>query len=110
MTDQPVLVLAHSTCADLASAERLARGLVEARIAACVSIGASVCSVYPWQGGIETASEVPLLIKTTPGQVAALKRYLADHHDYDVPELLVTPVIDGLDSYLRWATDWISNA
>lgn len=104
-----MLVLAHTTCADAEAAERLARGLVEARIAACVSIGAAVLSVYPWQEGIETASEVPLLIKTAPHQVAALKRYLADHHDYEVPELLVTPVIDGLESYLQWAADWINN-
>lgn len=103
------LLLAVTTCADRASAERLARGLVEARIAACVSIGSPALSVYPWQGRIESESEIPLTIKTGPAQLARLKRYIAEHHEYDVPELLVTPVVDGAEEYLAWAEHWMTN-
>lgn len=103
------LLLVVTTCADRASAERLARGLVEARIAACVSIESPVLSIYPWQGRIESDTEIPLTIKTGPAQISRLKRYLAEHHDYDVPELLVTPVVDGSDEYLSWAEEWMIN-
>jgi periplasmic divalent cation tolerance protein len=98
-----------TTCADQAAAERLARALVEARLAACVSIGAPVRSVYPWQGRIEMEQEVVLTIKTVPVRVEALKRFIAEHHDYDVPELLISPVIDGAEDYLQWAEQWMTN-
>ncbi|MFP4208194.1 MAG: divalent-cation tolerance protein CutA [Wenzhouxiangella sp.] len=98
-----------TTCADEATAERLARKLVEARLAACVSIGAPVRSIYPWQGRIEVEREVALTIKTAPVCVEALKRFIAEHHDYDVPELLISPVTDGTEDYLQWAEQWMTN-
>lgn len=101
------LLLVHTTCASAADAERLARGLVEARLAACVSIGPQICSVYPWQGKVERQMEVPLLIKTSADSVAALKAFIVEQHAYDVPELLVTPVVDGHEPYLDWAREWL---
>ena len=101
------MLLALTTCADRESAERLARVLVEARVAACVSVGAPTMSVYPWQGQIESETEVPLTIKTCPARVAELKTLLNAHHDYDVPELLLTPVVDGAEDYLQWAENWM---
>lgn len=105
--DSSRLLIAHTSCASTADAERLARGLVESRLAACVSIGAESRSIYPWQGRIESQSEVPLLIKTTAARLPALKQFMIDQHDYEVPELLVTPVIDGHEPYLRWAREWM---
>lgn len=105
----PRLLLAMTTCADQAAAERLARGLVEHRLAACVSAGSPVTSVYPWQGAVETETEVPLMIKTAPHRLADLKRFIEEHHGYDVPEMLVVPVVDGLEAYLKWAEDWMGN-
>ncbi len=90
-------------------AEHLARALVEARLAACVSIGAPVTSVYPWQQKIETAEEIPLLIKTSPQRLEALKSTLAEIHPYDVPEVLALPVADGMPAYFAWAQDWTDN-
>ncbi len=107
--DSPHLVLAHTTCADLDAAERLARALVEAHLAACVSIGPEIRSIYPWQGRIETDQEVPVLIKSSVEALPALKGFLVEHHDYDVPELLVTPVIDGHPPYLQWAREWLGH-
>ena len=103
------LVMAMTTCGDDKSAERLARTLVEERLAACVSIGPPICSVYPWQDRIETDKEVPLTIKTMPDRLPALKAFIAEQHDYDVPELLVLPISDGADAYMQWAENWMNN-
>lgn len=103
------LLMAMTTCADEQAAERLARVLVEKRLAACASVGSPVLSVYPWRGRIEAEREVPLTIKTVPRRLTALKRFIADHHGYDVPELLIIPVTDGAEAYLQWAEDWMSN-
>lgn len=105
----PRIVLAFTTCGDRVAAERLARLLVEAHVAACVSVGSPTLSVYPWQGRIESESEVPVTIKTSPARVGQLKNLLVEHHEYDVPELLVTEVVDGLDAYMDWAEDWMSH-
>jgi len=109
MMEPAHLLLAHTTCSNIAAATRLARGLVEAHLAACVSIGPEIQSVYPWQGRIESEAEVALLIKTSPAKLPALKEFLVENHDYDVPELLVTPVIDGHQPYLEWARKWLEH-
>lgn len=98
-----------TTVADSSQAERLARALVERHLAACVSLSAPVTSVYPWQGRIESEAEISLTIKTAPTCLAALKAALAELHPYDVPELLVLPVVDGSEAYLDWARDWINH-
>lgn len=104
MSDQLCVVL--STCPDAETAERLAGVLVEQRLAACVSAGAPVTSMYPWEGRIEHEQEVPLTIKTSAGRLEELKRVLVDHHPYDVPEILALPVIDGLEAYTGWIREW----
>lgn len=98
-----------TTCEDHQQAERLARLLVEKHLAACVSIGAPVTSIFPWQGRIDTDQEVILTIKTLPGRLSALKQAFDDHHPYEVPEMLVLPVVDGLQPYFDWAREWINN-
>lgn len=105
MSDDICLVL--TTCPDRETAERLSAMLVEHRLAACVSAGSSVTSTYPWQGKVERESEIPLTIKTTRARVSALRQELVAHHPYDVPELLVVPVSDGLEEYMQWIRDWI---
>ena len=105
MSDDICLVL--TTCPDHETAERLSAVLVEQRLAACVSAGAEVISTYPWQGTVERESEIPLTIKTTRARVGLLKQELLAQHPYDVPELLVVPVSDGLDEYTQWIRDWI---
>lgn len=87
---------------DLAAAEALANALIEARLAACVNILAPCRSVYRWQGGVETASEVPLLIKTTEARYAALEAAIRASHPYDLPEVIAVPLNHGLPDYLAW--------
>jgi periplasmic divalent cation tolerance protein len=103
------LSLVMTTCNDRQQAERLARLLVESHLAACVSIGAPVTSVFPWKGQIDSEQEVTLTIKTRPERLPALKQAFNDHHPYEVPEMLVLPVVDGLKPYFDWAREWIDH-
>lgn len=105
MSDEICLVL--TTCPDRDTAERLAAMLVEQRLAACVTAGAEVTSTYPWQGQIERDREIPLTIKTSRARIHALKQELVVHHPYEVPELLVVSISDGLDEYMQWIRDWV---
>ena len=89
--------------ADRDEAARLARGLVEARLAACVQ-ALPVDSWYRWQGAVQQAGEVLLLIKTTRARAPEAQAWLAANHSYDVPEIVMLPVDDGLPAYLDWVT------
>jgi len=96
------VVLVVSTWPDEPTAASVARELVEARLAACVQVQPGVTSTYRWEGRIETSTEVRMEVKTTPGRVLDLQRRLAERHPYDVPEILVVPVVDGLPAYVHW--------
>lgn len=98
--DDVVLVLSNTP--DAALAGRIAQALVEGGLAACVSIGAPVTSVYTWQGKVEHAEEIPLVIKTTGARQEEVVQALAKLHPYEVPEALVVPVLDGLNTYMGW--------
>lgn len=96
------VLLVLTNLPDQAAAESLATALVEQRLAACVNILAPCTSVYRWQGQIETATEVPLLIKTTRARYAALEAAVRAHHPYSLPELIALPISEGLPDYLDW--------
>jgi len=96
------IVLVLSTVPDGFDAPALARALVEARLAACVSVLPAQWSTYQWQGEVETAREHQILIKTTEGRVEALRSELRERHPYQVPEFLVLPVAGGDEDYLSW--------
>ena len=98
--DQILLVL--TTVPDADSANRIAGLLIEAGLAACVSVGAPCRSHYRWQGAVEVAEELPLTIKTTAARFEALQALLRDTHPYELPELLAVPVQQGLPAYLDW--------
>lgn len=95
-------LLVLTTLPDQATAETLARELVEARLAACVNVLAPCRSVYRWQGAIEAAAEVPLLIKTSDDCYAALEAAIRNRHPYQLPEVIALPVVAGLPEYLAW--------
>jgi len=99
MTDKIVVV---STCAGEEEAGRLAQVLVEARLAACVTILPGARSVYRWQGAIEQAAEYVLLIKSSRELFEPLRAALERAHTYDVPEILALPVVAGSANYLSW--------
>ena len=97
---QALLVL--STCPDEASAARIAETLVSERLAACVTRLSGARSVYRWQGAIEQADEVQLLIKTSAARYAELAARLRALHPYAVPEILALPVAQADADYLAW--------
>jgi periplasmic divalent cation tolerance protein len=94
--------LAISTAANRDEAERIAHALVEEHLAACVNIVNDVRSIYRWQGAVETADEVLLLIKTTVQNIDRLRTRLHELHSYELPEFLVFEVADGSRAYLEW--------
>ena len=100
MADAAILVLTQMP--DHASALALARSLVEGRLAACVSVGAPLDSLYHWRGKIETAREVPVAIKTRAGRYAAVEAAIVARHPYELPEVLAVPMVHGLERYLDW--------
>jgi periplasmic divalent cation tolerance protein len=98
--DDVVLVLSNTP--DAALAGRIAQALVEGGLAACVSIGAPMTSVYIWEGKVEHTEEIPLVIKTTGARQEEVVQALAKLHPYEVPEALVVPALGGLNAYMGW--------
>jgi periplasmic divalent cation tolerance protein len=94
--------IAFTTVASLDEGRRLARQLVERRLAACVNLLPNLTSIYRWQGAVEEASEVLLLIKTTAEQLPALESAVRELHSYEVPEFLALDVESGSQPYLDW--------
>jgi periplasmic divalent cation tolerance protein len=99
MTDK-IIVL--STCATEEDAERLARVLLDAHLAACVNIVPRVRSFYHWKGALETSDEVLLLIKSSRDLFGDLRATLEKAHSYEVPEILAIPIVAGGENYLNW--------
>lgn len=99
MTDKIVIL---STCANEDEAERLARALVDARLAACVNVLPRMRSFYRWKGAVENAAECLLLIKSSRQLFPELLAAIEKLHSYDVPEVVVLPIVDGAANYLNW--------
>ena len=91
-----------TTLEKLEDCARLAALLVERELAACVQILPPMTSIYRWQGAIERANEVLLLIKTTRGAYPRLETTIKENHPYQTPEIVALPVEAGLDDYLNW--------
>ncbi len=96
------VLLIMTNLPDMASAQSMARRLVEQRLAACVNCLPAVQSTYRWQGVIEQAEEVTLLIKSVAGRYAELEAAIKGTHPYQVPEIIALPVTAGLPAYLDW--------
>jgi periplasmic divalent cation tolerance protein len=84
-----------------AEAERIARSLVEARLAACVQRW-PIESIYRWNGAVERAGEFALLIKTTVDRAAAVETWIGTHHSYEVAEVMMIPVPRLAAAYRAW--------
>jgi periplasmic divalent cation tolerance protein len=102
MADPAPVRIVLTTTASPEEAARLARTLVEERLAACATMIPAVQSIYRWQGEVEAATETLLLIKTGPDQLAALEARLHELHSYQTPEFLVLAVEAASHPYLDW--------
>jgi len=102
-------VVALSTVGSPQDAERIARELVERRLAACVNVLPGVVSFYRWQGALQRDKEHMLVIKTRAEKLPALLEALVSLHPYELPELLALPVADGHPAYLGWIDESVSS-
>jgi periplasmic divalent cation tolerance protein len=99
MTDKIVVLI---TCATPEEAERLARVLLDQRLAACVNVIPLIRSYYRWKGAIESADECLLVVKSSRELFGLIGTVLEKEHSYEVPELLALPVVEGAANYLNW--------
>lgn len=99
MTDKLVVLV---TVGNPREARKIAKVLVNARLAACVNISTAVQSIYRWQGKIETGREVLLVIKTSREIFPELQAEIRKLHSYATPEIICLPIIDGSREYLEW--------
>lgn len=88
-------------------AVRLARGLVAARLAACVNVVPGVVSHYRWKGRLRRDAECLLVAKTAAARLPALERWVSRNHPYAVPEVVALPVRGGARPYLRWLEEQV---
>jgi periplasmic divalent cation tolerance protein len=98
----PPIRIILTTTTDPEEAGRLARALVEERLAACATLIPAVQSIYHWQGKVESSTETLLLLKTTPGRLSALEARLGELHSYQTPEFIVLGVEAVSHPYLAW--------
>jgi periplasmic divalent cation tolerance protein len=99
MTDKIVVL---STFASAEDAQRVARALVEKKLAACVNVIPVIRSIYRWEETIEDEEEVLIVIKSSRALIQELTDEIERLHSYEVPEVIALPVVDGAERYLAW--------
>ncbi len=104
MTDKVVVLV---TCGTSDEAERIAKALVEKRLAACVN-NTGVRSIYRWEGKVQDGHEHLLIIKTSRERFAALRAEIEGLHSYTVPEIIALPIVEGADPYLNWIEESVT--
>ena len=102
MTDKVVIMV---TAASRRECRAIARGLVEAQLAACVNITQAVDSIYRWEGKVADEKEFLLLIKSTRDLFPEIQAEISRVHSYQTPEIICLPIVDGSPDYLRWVGD-----
>lgn len=102
MTDKTIVL---TNTGSEQEARKIARALVERKLAACVNIVAGVESTYWWQGKVETAREWVLIIKTVRNKFESIRDAIGELHSYDLPECIAITIEDGSKEYLNWIAD-----
>ncbi|MDO8472927.1 MAG: divalent-cation tolerance protein CutA [Dehalococcoidia bacterium] len=105
MDSEQELVVVFITSASESEAHSLARMLVEKRLAACVNTFHNVHSLFWWQGKVDSAHEVLLIVKTRAALLPNLVESVKKAHSYTVPEIIALPIIGGNPDYLKWVVD-----
>jgi periplasmic divalent cation tolerance protein len=105
MTDKRIV---FTTAGSEDEANKIARHLVERRMAACVNIVPQITSIYRWKENVEEAREWLLIVKTTAAAFEAVRDAIAELHSYEVPECICLTIEDGTPSYLDWIGESVS--
>ncbi|KAL6441981.1 hypothetical protein ACFW04_002377 [Cataglyphis niger] len=100
-----VYSVAYVTVPNDTVAKKIARGLVENKLAACVNIIPQLTSIYEWEGKIQEDPELLLMIKTRTEKVDALTEYVKNNHPYTVCEVISLPIQNGNGDYLKWISE-----
>jgi periplasmic divalent cation tolerance protein len=102
MTGSTVVMV---TASSQTEAEKIAKELVEGRLAACVSIIPNMRSIYTWEGKVEVSEELLLIIKTKIELFEQLKETIKGLHSYKIPEIISLPITHALDDYVKWINE-----
>lgn len=97
------LIALRITCPDGATARTIATALVEARLAACVHVEPGIESVYRWQGAVETATEIPLFVKTRAEHLDAVAALVRARHPYETPAIVGWDLAHATEETRAWA-------
>lgn len=98
-------IVVFMTASNEDEASKIAKALVEGRLAGCVNIIRNIRSIYAWQGKIEDETEVLMVAKTQRNLFDKLSRRVKELHSYTVPEIIAMPVIEGSEDYLKWLNE-----
>jgi len=98
-------VIALVTAPDLKVARKLAKIILQSRLAACANLIPKIESHYWWRGKIEKGNEVLMILKTTQARLAKLEKCVLENHPYDMPEFIVLPIVSGNKKYLDWISE-----
>jgi periplasmic divalent cation tolerance protein len=105
-----LIVTVYATFADPDEAAKVARAVVEERLAACANILAPCTSIYRWQGAVEEAQEVPALFKTPAELANRLIARIAELHSYEVPAAVAWPIDNALGAYADWVSEAVTSS
>jgi periplasmic divalent cation tolerance protein len=106
MAKKSAVLVVLVTCGSAREAERIARALVEKRLAACGNVvGSPITSIYRWKGKVERAKEVLLILKTARAKFSALEKEIRRLHSYETPEIIAMEIEGGSEAYLDWVLE-----
>lgn len=100
-----MFIVIFITCANKQEAEKIAAGLIDAKLAACVNIVPGVESLFWWENKVDRADEVLLVVKSKKTKLAGIIKKVKSLHSYSTPEIIALPIIAGDKDYLKWITD-----
>lgn len=100
-------LVVYITAGSEKEAETLSNGLVTEKLAFCVNVIPGVKSYYYWDGKMNADPEVLMIVKTRKDRFEDLEQWVTEHHSYDVPEIIATPIVKGLKDYMKGIDDWV---
>ncbi len=95
-------IVVFITASNEDEAARIAKAVIEAKLAGCVNIIKNIRSIYSWQGKVEDETEVLMIVKTQKSLFDSLMKKVKELHSYTIPEIIAIPIVEGSEDYLKW--------